>query len=290
MARSDLSATIYDCLDDVETIFGDTVTALEDDGQLVHVDFAHSKSREFDLVFGADGLHSKVRSLVFGLEADFEHHVGLVVCALELEGYRPRNELVAVTQTTIGVQTMRLSLHHDATLVLFTFRDDRPIPLHDVEARQELLRTRLRGIGGEAPNILEHLPRAKSFYMDRASQIRMPTWSRGRVALLGDAAAAPSLLAGQGSALAMVGAYVLAAQLRRTQGNHQQAFAAYQRQLQPMIQDKQDAALQLDIAFAPKDRKQLYMRNATIRLMGLPFVSKLVMARSLRDPIELPSW
>lgn len=291
IARSELSAAIYDCLDDdVETLFGDTVIALDDDGQRVRVEFKHSTPRHFDLVFGADGLHSKVRSLVFGPEANFENHVGLVVCALELEGYRPRNELIAVAQTTVGVQTMRSSLRHDATLVLFTFRDDRQIPLHDVAAQQEFLRTRLGNIGGEVPGILEQLPQAKTFYMDRASQIRMPDWSRGRVVLLGDAAAAPSLLAGQGSALAMVEAYVLAVKLRRRPNNHQQAFAAYQQQLQPMIQEKQNAALGLDIAFAPANRKQLFLRNATLRLMGLPVISKLVMGHSLRDPIELPGW
>ena len=291
IARSDLSAAIFDCLDDeVETIFGDTVTALDDDGQRIRAEFRHSAPREFDLVFGADGLHSTVRSLVFGPEANFERHVGLVVCALELEGYRPRNELVAITQTTIGVQTMRLSLRNDKTLVLFTFRDDQPIPLHDVAAQQQLLRTRLGRIGGEVPRILEQLSQAKTFYMDRASQIRMPSWSRGRIALLGDAAAAPSLLAGQGSALAMVEAYVLAAQLRRTPNNHKEAFKSYQQLLQPMVQEKQDAALRLDTAFAPATRKQLWLRNITLRLMGLPVVANLAMGRSLRDPIELPTW
>ena len=291
IARSDLSAAIYDRLDDeVETIFGDTVTALDDDGQRVHVEFEHGPPRDFDLVFGADGLHSKVRSLVFGPEAKFERHMGLMVSALELEGYRPRNELVAVTQTTIGVQTLRVSLRDDTTLVLFTFRDDRPIPLHDVEAQHELLRTRLSHIGGEVPGILEQLPQAKTFYMDRASQIRMPEWSRGRIALLGDAAAAPSLLAGQGSALAMVEAYILAAQLRHTQGNYGRAFAAYEQQLRPMIEEKQDAALRLDSAFAPANRRQLWLRNATLRLMGIPFVANLAMGRSLHDPIELPAW
>lgn len=276
IARSDLSAAIYDCLDDVETIFGDTVTALDDDGQRVHAEFEHSPPGDFDLVFGP--------------EADFERYVGLTVSALELEGYRPRNELVAITQTTIGVQTLRVSLRDDTTLVLFTFRNDRPIPLHDVAAQHDFLRTRLSHIGGEVPGILAQLAQAKTFYMDRANQIRMPSWSRGRIALLGDAAASPSLLAGQGSALAMVEAYVLAAALRHAQGNYGKAFAAYEQQLRSMIEEKQDAALRLDTAFAPATRKQLWLRNITLRLMGIPFVANLAMGRSLRDPIELPQW
>src|SRR5699024_5310946 len=186
--------------------------------------------------------------------------------------------------------TLRVSLGDDTTLVLFTFRNDRPIPVHDVAAQHEFLRTRLSHIGGEVPGILAQLAQAKTFYMDRASQIRMHSWSRGRIALLGDAAASPSLLAGQGSALAMVEAYILAAELRRTQGNHSQAFSAYQQQLQLMVQDKQDAARGLDTAFAPRNRRQLFMRNTAIRLMRLPFVANLVMGRSLRDPIVLPDW
>lgn len=152
------------------------------------------------------------------------------------------------------------------------------------------LRTRLSHIGGEVPGILAQLAQAKTFYMDRANQIRMPSWSRGRIALLGDAAASPSLLAGQGSALAMVEAYVLAAALRHAQGNYGKAFAAYEQQLRSMIEEKQDAALRLDTAFAPATRKQLWLRNITLRLMGIPFVANLAMGRSLRDPIELPQW
>lgn len=291
IARSDLSAAIYDALDDgVETIFGDSVEQLDDQGDRVRVEFTHAPTRGFDLVIGADGLHSQIRSRVFGPESQFERPLGITVAAIELEGYRPRDELTAITHTTVGVQMLRASLRDDTTVVVLTFRDDNQVPAHDVAAQQELLRQRLRGIGGEVPRVLEQLPDAKTFYMDRASQIRMPSWSRGRVALVGDAAAGPSLLAGQGAALAMVESYVLAAALRHSDGNHQRAFATYQQQLQSMVQTKQDAALNLGIAFAPRNRRQLLLRNTAIRFMGIPWIADLVMGRSLRDPIELPEW
>src|SRR5699024_11736175 len=130
----------------------------------------------------------------------------------------------------------------------------------------------------------------KTFYLDRASQIRMPSWSTGRIALVGDAAAAPSLLAGQGAALAMVEAYVLATQLRDFNGDHSQAFIAYQHQVDSVIRTKQDAARSLGTAFPPRTRRKLFLRNTALRLMKLPFVADLVMGRSLRDPIELPKW
>src|SRR5690606_12742744 len=124
----------------------------------------------------------------------------------------------------------------------------------DVAAQQALLRQRLGGMGWEVPEILHRMPDARTFYMDRASQILLPSWSKGRVALVGDAAACPSLLAGQGSALAMVEAFVLAAELHRAGGDHRPAFTAYEQRLGTVVRDKQDAATGMDAAFAPKNR------------------------------------
>lgn len=236
---------------------------------------------------GADGLHSQVRTLVFGPEAEFERYLGITVAVFDIEGYRPRDDLVAVTHTEVGVQALRLSLRDDTTMFYFTFRHDGHIPEDDVAAQQELLRARLRHVGWEVPAILAQMSRARTFYFDRASQIRMPSWSRGRVALIGDAAACPSLLAGQGSALAMVEAYILAAELHRLGGDHRGAFAAYERHLASLVRAKQDAAIGLGAAFAPRNRIQVVIRNAVVGLMGIPLVSRLAMGRSLRDPIQL---
>ena len=115
----------------------------------------------------------------------------------------------------------------------------------------------------------------------------MPSWTRGRVALVGDAAACPSFLAGQGSALAMVESYTLAAELARAD-DHREAFARYEERLAPFLRSKQDAATGLGVAFAPKSRLQLLLRNTVMKLMGLPKVADLAMGRSFRDAVELP--
>src|SRR5690606_27148726 len=112
-------------------------------------------------------------------------------------------------------------------------------------------------------------------------------WTKGRVALVGDAAACPSLLSGQGSALAMVEAYVLAAELARTP-SHALAFAAYERQLMPFLRAKQKAAERLALTFAPKNSFQLFMRNSVMRLLAFPFVAKLAAGKSFNDAIDLP--
>jgi 2-polyprenyl-6-methoxyphenol hydroxylase-like FAD-dependent oxidoreductase len=289
IARTDLAAAILDAVGDrVERIFGDTVERLDDDGDRVHVSFAGGASRDVDLVFGADGLHSRVRNLVFGAEPEFARDLGIAVAAFDIRGYRPRDELVAVTRTQVGAQTLRIALRDDMTMFCFIFRHDGDVPVDDRAAQQELVRDRMGRLGWEVPRILELMPTARTFYLDKASQIRMPSWSRGRVALVGDAAASPSLLAGQGSALAMVEAYVLARALREAGDDHAAAFAAYEHRLAGVVRTKQDAAIGLGAAFAPRNRTQLVLRDALVGMMGIPFVANLVIGRSLRDPIELP--
>lgn len=291
IARSDLADSIYAALDDqVELVLDDTVTALEDSGSRVHVTFETERARSFDVVVGADGVHSQVRQLIFGAENHVERYQGLVVAVFEVPGYRPRDELAAVMHAEIGFQVVRVSLREDVTMVIVTVRHDGPVPVDDVVAQQALLRERLSGAGWEIPELLQAMPRATSFYLDAVSQVELPCWSRGRVALVGDAAACPSLLAGQGSALAMVGSYVLAAELAGADGNHEAAFACYQARLAPFIRSKQAAARRLGVAFAPRSRLQLLLRNTVMRVMALPKMTDLVMGRSFHDALELPTF
>lgn len=291
LLRGDLAAAIYESLNlEVETIFGDTVCSLDDDGTRVRAAFEHGASRDFDLVVGADGLHSRVRDLAFGPAAAFERELGIAVAAFDVTGYRPRDELVAVMHAERGSQMIRAALRDDKTMFMVSFRHNGRLPLDDRAAQEALLRRKLAGARWEIPAILDRIPSAHTFFLDRASQIRMPAWTSGRIALIGDAAACPSLLAGQGSTLAMVAAYVLAAELARTPADYRTAFAEYERRLMPMLRTKQDAARGLGIVFAPANRRDLLLRSAGMRLMGVPRLAGLMMGRSLRDPAELPAW
>ena len=290
IARSDLASAICEASDGrVETVFGDTVDAIDDDGDHVSVTFRGGTRRDFDLVVGADGLHSRIRLLAFGPQERFEDHLGMVVAAFDVAGYRPRDELVAVMHAGVEFQLLRLSLREDVTLFLVTLRASGHVPLDSLGEQQALLRRRLAGAAWETPAVLDAMAAARTFYFDRVSQIHLPFWSRGRVVLVGDAAACPSLLAGQGSALAMVEAYVLAVELARANGDHTTAFARYHARLAPLLRSKQDAAKGLGLAFAPRGRVQLAVRNTMMRLLGLPRIPDLVMGRSLRDDVELPA-
>jgi 2-polyprenyl-6-methoxyphenol hydroxylase-like FAD-dependent oxidoreductase len=305
--RSDLAEVIYGALQDrADLILDDTAAALKDDGDRVRVTFESGPTRDFDLVVGADGLHSRVRRLVFGPEQEFEKYLGIVVAAFDVRGYRPRDDGIAMMHAEIGFQVMRLALRDDVTMFLLAARHSGGVPT-EMAGQQALLRERLRHAGWEtthrrqrlshasspdsgSPAILDLMPQARTFYFDRVSQIRMPFWTRGRVALVGDAAACPSLLAGQGSALAMVESYVLAAELARTKGDHDAAFARYEQRLGGVLRSKQDAAEGLGLAFAPRSALQLLIRNTMMRLIALPHVADLAVGKSLRDAVELPSF
>lgn len=289
IARSDLSSVICEALNGAtELIFGDSVEHLDDDGQRVRVTFRSGTMRDFDLVIGADGLHSRVRQLAFGQDADFEKYLGMVVACFETTGYWKRNELAAIMYAGVGFQATRVSLRDDTTMILFSLRHDGELPATR-EEQERLVRAKLAGHGWEIPAMLELMSKAKDFYFDSVSQIRMPQWSSGRVALVGDAAACPSFLAGQGSALAMVEAYTLAAELSATQ-DHQQAFSRYHERLAPFLLSKQDAAVGLGLAFAPKNLLQLATRNVVMRLMALPKVAQLAMGKSFQDAVELAQF
>jgi 2-polyprenyl-6-methoxyphenol hydroxylase-like FAD-dependent oxidoreductase len=298
LPRGELARSIYGALpENIETIFGDSIAAIEEFDAGARVKFESGAAREFDIVVGADGQHSRVRDLVFGPESRFEKYLGYKVAAFQADGYRPRDELNYVMYTEVGQQVARFALRDDRTMFLFIFADeisDRG-EAGDVRAQKALLRQRFGASGWECPRILDLLDGTASVYFDRVSQIRMnPSgpggWSRGRVTLVGDAAACPSFLAGQGSALAMVAAFLLAGELRRAQGDYRTAFARYENLFGPFVLKKQKAARRFAGAFAPKSNLGLLVRNQVMNLMRIPWITDLVVRRDIADKITLPEY
>lgn len=295
LPRGELAAAIFRRIEGkVETIFGDSVDRIEQTDKSVRVTFEHGRARDFDLVVGADGLHSRVRELAFGPENGFEKYLGYKVAAFAVDGYRPRDELVYVMYTEVGQQVGRFAMRGDRTMFLFTFADEDATAPSDTQAQKALLRQRFGASGWECPQILDALDNADDLYFDRVSQIRMDPrqglWTRGRVTLIGDAAFCVSLLAGQGSALAMVSAYILAGELHRANGDYAAAFARYHNLFAPFILTKQKAALRFAGAFAPKSRFGLFVRNQIFNLMAIPWVADLAAGRDLSDNIALPDY
>jgi 2-polyprenyl-6-methoxyphenol hydroxylase-like FAD-dependent oxidoreductase len=202
LARSDIAAAIYAALDArVETVFGDSVTAIHDDGARVRIEFERSAPRDVDLLIGADGLHSRVRQLAFGPDTAFEYPMGCHVASFEVAGYRPREGNIYVAHTAPGRYVARFPMRDDRMLFFVLLRDEHlkgRVPTDHAE-RKAALTAALADIGWESAAILSALAQVDDIYFDSISQIRMPTWAKGRVALIGDAAACPSLIAGEGA-------------------------------------------------------------------------------------------
>jgi 2-polyprenyl-6-methoxyphenol hydroxylase-like FAD-dependent oxidoreductase len=272
-----------------EVIFGDEIVALGQDDDGVRVRLKHAGERRFDLVVGACGVHSPVRRLTFGPRELFERRLGYVVAAFEGRGYRPRDEGVYLVFNEPGRMIGRLALRDDRTLFLCVFAAHQPVPRDRAEQRAMLRETFGDG-RWECRQILAALDRAGDLYFEPVTQIRMPRWSRGRVALVGDAACCVSLLAGQGSALAMVGAYVLAGELAATGGRHGWAFASYEARLRSFMASKQRAAERLGGAFAPRTGWGLALRNLIIAAASIPVMSRYIFGRDLVDNLQLPAY
>ncbi|MEO8368658.1 MAG: FAD-binding domain [Candidatus Solibacter sp.] len=290
LPRGELASAIFASIGpNVETLFGDSISAMRESDSGIQVSFESGVSRKFDFVVGADGLHSRVRELTFGPESQFEKFLGYKVAAFGIDGYQARDELVYFMYTEVGQQVARFAMRNDRTMFLFTFADPDP-DTGNPAAQKELLRRRFGASGWECPAILDALERADELYFDRVSQISMDAWSSGRVALVGDAAYCVSLLAGQGSALAMAGAYILAGELHRANGDCRSAFARYQELFGPFIQSKQQAALRFAGAFAPKSTFSLWLRNLLLNLLRIGWIADLTIGRDLADRIKLPDY
>lgn len=292
IARGDLATALFASIAGrVDVRFGDGIRAIDEDANAVQVEFEHARPECFDLVIGADGLHSAVRHCVFGPQECFETSLGYTVAAFEVAGYEPRDESTYVGYGSPGQQVARISMRADRTVFLIVFAHELPRGeiAGDAQARR-ILHEAFDDGGWECPRIMQAMDRCPEIYFDRVSQIRMPAWTRGRVALVGDAASCPSLLAGEGSSLAMTQARVLAGELHAAGGDHRVAFPAYEQRLRAFIQGKQDAARKFAATFAPRTAFGVKMRNLLSRTLDVPLLARWMVRRMLVDRVVVPDY
>lgn len=241
--REDLLGLLYAGTEGVEYRFGDSITALHQGPEGVTVEFDHAAPQRFDLVIGADGLHSNTRRLAFGPESDHLHHLGTYLSVFGTENHLGLDRWQ--TWFNDGVNGgVAMTVRDNAELRIFLGFAAEPIEYdhRDTEAQKRLVAEHVTGFGWEVPGFIERMWKAEDFYFDAMAQIRMDAWSEGRVALVGDAAHCAAPLSGQGTSLALVGAYVLALELGRT-ADHAVAFDRYERRMRPWVEDNQALAL-----------------------------------------------
>ena len=293
LQRSTVALGLYEMIRGQAAVrFGDSILDLQDSPRGVDVQFRSGRAETYDLVFGADGLHSTVRRLAFGDEQRFERFLGYYVAAFSAPGYRPRDPHRYVTYARPGQQIWRVTLEEDACvfLLLIAETDPQAFPVHDAASQKQILARLFADAGGEATEVLAALQTATDLYFDRVSQIEVPNWTKGRVALLGDACACPSLLAGEGSAMAMAEAYTLAGELRAAGNDYAQGFAAYERRIRPYVERKQKGARGFASSFVPRSALGLWARNLSLEATSRLGLTKLLFGAQLRDPMRLEDY
>ncbi|WP_246137103.1 FAD-dependent monooxygenase [Myxococcus llanfairpwllgwyngyllgogerychwyrndrobwllllantysiliogogogochensis] len=268
LQRGDLCQLLFErTRETVEYLFGDAPTALRETPSGVEVEFEQHAPRRFDLVVGADGLRSNVRSLLFGAAHDCLRHHGYRVVGCTLPnalGLRQRGVIYSEPGRGVSVTSA-----HDVEQVraLFVFTGA-PLGPHERSpaAARDAVSAAFAGAGWKTRQLVEGLREAEDVYFDAVGSVRLARYSQGRVVLLGDAAWGGTL-GGQGTPLAMVGAYVLAGELLASPEAHTDAFARFEARLRPYATPAQDGAKRVGGFFAPRTRPGLFLRNQFYRML-----------------------
>lgn len=241
--RGDLCQILLEKAGAVECLFGDSIAQIREGKDCLHVEFERHSPRAFDLVVGADGLHSRVRQLAFGDESRFLKELGLYISVFSIPNF-------------VNLDRWEIEYFGDKKFInVYSDRRDRSAKAgfafsskhlqfdhRDQDAQKQMLTEAFEGVGWEVPRLLLAMKDTPDFYFDSIAQVRMPHWSKGRIALVGDAGYAASPVSGQGTSLALVGAYVLAGELASAAGDYALAFSRYEKSLGKFVQKNQKLA------------------------------------------------
>ncbi|MBP2367395.1 FAD-dependent monooxygenase [Pseudonocardia parietis] len=269
IVRADLVHILADALPATATIrFSDSIDSLTDDGDGVDVELRSGHRERYDLVLGADGQHSAVRRLVFGPERDYLRHLGVYIAlaALPDEAWPDR----VSSMYNVPARMAGIARYKDKALATFTFRSE-PLDYdhHDLDAQKKILTDAFAGhTTWKIPQLLDAARTDPEFFFDSASQIHMPSWHRGRVALVGDAGYCAAFLSGRGTSLALTGAHLLAEELQRCGTDHTEAFHRYEARQRPYVTFAQERVGQGRDRLIPPTQEAIDARNERLRTAG----------------------
>ncbi|GGL96025.1 oxidoreductase [Streptomyces fumigatiscleroticus] len=267
--RGDLTEALYTAgRDDVEYLFDDSIDTLDQSGHGVDVTFRAGGRRTFDMVVGADGLHSRTRELLFGPEERFHRYLGHCFAGFTMRNTFGLSHELMMWNTPGRAAALYAVGDHDDVHTLLNFAHPEPPfdAFRNPQAQRDLVASVFADAGWEVPGMLAALRDADDLFFDAVGQIRMPRWSSGRVALVGDAAYAPSFLTGQGSSLALVGAYMLAHSLAGR--DHAAGFAAYEQSTRAFVTVNQEQIGEGGAALFPATARALEQRNDMLRRLS----------------------
>lgn len=289
--RGDLAVILYEATKhNVEYIFGDGITALNQDINGVEVMFEKASPRRFDLVIGADGIHSQARKLIFGAESQFlaykNHYFAFTTAEPELgeKGwmslYNEPGRVAGLYRANNQTEAKAYFAFYRAEPLMYDYRN--------LDEQKRLLADGLKGMGWITTRLLEGALADPNLYFDSLSQVKMLTWSKGRIVLVGDAAYCASPLTGAGAALSLIGAYRLAGELITADGNYATGFKKYELGFRPTI-ERQQAEL-FTAMVVPNKRLSLWVRNMLTKLPIMGPVASMERRLQVRKNEQLPDY
>ncbi|WP_433345055.1 FAD-dependent monooxygenase [Microtetraspora malaysiensis] len=279
--RAELASILLEASsDDAEFLWDDTIVSLRQDKNGVNVTFDRAEPRRFDLVIGADGLHSAVRRLAFGPEADFVHHMGIYVATLPIDGPVDNDREVILYNAPGRMVSVHPSRGHAVAAFMFRSPALPGFDHRDTEQHKRLVTTTFADDSWRVPELLERVQAADDIYFDSVSQVRLLQWSSGRIAVLGDAASCVSLF-GDGSTLAIAGAFTLAEELAAAHTDPETAFRRYESRHRTLVEPKLRGFGAATSMLIPATRRGIAVRNLATRLAPM-----MTAAGSLRRRLQ----
>jgi 2-polyprenyl-6-methoxyphenol hydroxylase-like FAD-dependent oxidoreductase len=278
--RGDLARILYELTsENVEYLFDDSIAAVHDTGGDVEVTFERGAPQTYDLVIGADGLHSTTRRLVFGPEQEFLRFLGGYLAVFTVPNYLQLQDRM-VGFSAVGRTAAMYPVRETGqarVVLLWRTPNLHDYDRHDLDAQRRLIRNLYGDLGWELPRLLAELDSADDLYLDSISQIVMDGWTQGRVTLVGDAGYCPAPAVGGGTSLAVIGAYVLASELAVARGDHVRGYAAYERALSPVVDRSRSIGPTVLKLIIPGSRTQIWVTAQAMRV--IPHVPALLRRR-----------
>ncbi len=293
LPRGELAQIIYDSVKDkITNIFDDNIEQIIEDENKISLTLKSGKKIDADLLIGADGVHSNVRNQVFGSPENFERDLGYIVAAVETDQFLNLDENIYYSDNEENKSIGLFKLKNGKQLNLFIFTSDLLQGYFPINQNEKLdaIKNVFSNINWEGEKIFSIITEENEIYFDNITQIEMPKWHKGRVALIGDAVGCVSLLAGEGTGLGITEAYILAGELKKAKNDYSLAFENYENHLTNFIKDKQKTARAFATNFVPSNKFEIIFRDIAINMMCIPYVAKLIFKKTLTDDFILPEY
>lgn len=270
--RGDLSSALYKVIQEknIDILFNDSIKTMEHLNNGVEIEFESGKKEYYDLVVGADGIHSNTRKLSPGEEEHYKKYLGHCFTGFTVKNYLDMYKEAVIYSEAGRTSIMYATENKEEVHAFLIFSDEKePFVNHrNIEKHKQLVKSKFENLGGIAPKLLETMMKSDDIYFDTTTQIIMDHWSKDRVVLVGDAAHAPSFLTGQGSSLAMIGSYILANELKN-ENNIKDAFLSYEKAMKPFVELNQSAIDNEGSSILyPKDEEEMEKRNLILKQMN----------------------